>query len=96
MVAIFSWQFDSKEFPPLAAIRVNISRKAKTIHGDGIVAEYERHENNNEEIGTDESESDNNRCDDVEFSNEGIDETEQAWNNTVAGIKHCIMKRPDL
>ena len=48
------------------------------------------------EIGTDESESNSNGGDDRKSSNEGIEEAEQEQNNAVAGIKHCIVKIPDL
>ena len=56
----------------------------------------ERHMNNKDEIGTDKSESNNNRWDDEDSSNEGIHKTEQERNSAVAGIKHCIVKSPDL
>ena len=46
-----------------------------------------KHGNNNEEIDTDESESDRNVCDDEESNNEGIDKIERVgqcsfWDKT--------------
>ena len=40
--------------------------------------------------------SDNYGCDDKEYSNEGIDKTEQEKNSAAARIKHCIMRSLDL
>ena len=54
------------------------------------------HGNSNVEIGTNKFESNNSGSDDEKSSNEGIDEAKQERNNAVAGIKHCIVKSPDL
>ena len=57
-------RFDSKNFLPLATIRAYFSRRAKRICSGEIVVGDEWHGNNNEEIGPDESESEDNECDD--------------------------------
>ena len=55
-----------------------------------------RHGNNNEEIDTDESESDRNVCDDEESNNEGIDKIERVGQCSFWDKTQKTMKSPDI
>ena len=85
-----------KDFLPLGTSNLLQQKSKEDKQWWDTCSRWNAQLNNKEEIGTDESESDNNVFDDEESSNEGIDKIEQEWNSTVAGIKYCIMESPHL